>query len=58
MVKTGMKKKKTVNVVLNIKKGSDGLKKLWNGKTIEASITFLYKITIIVLFEYWCQILF
>ena len=26
MVKTGMKKKKTVNVVLNIKKGSDGLK--------------------------------
>ena len=58
MVKTGVKKKKTVNVVLNIKKGSDGLKNYEKGKTMEASITFLYKITIIVLFEYWCQILF
>ena len=32
MVKTGMKKKKPVNVVLNIKKGSDGLKNYEMGK--------------------------
>ena len=32
MVKTGIKKKKTVNVVLNNKKGSDGLKNYEIGK--------------------------